>query len=355
MAFIDRVLRPPAYGWTDADGGLSKPTARELFREWFSRLNFVRDRKNWQAFSMLVFTGSLVPFLLAFLFFHFSWSLVVVGFFYSMVAMGSYGTIWLHRFGTHGAYRFESKLWRFITRNLVIRICPDEIYLVSHHVHHAKSDQPGDPYNPHAGALYCFLADVNHQPIATDLSREDYARVVRMLERTGEPHHSYEEYLRWGTAEKPLRTYLAFVGNWAFWYAFFFLLGGHALATAIFGSALFWAVGIRTFNYGAHGSGKDRRREGVDFNRQDMSVNQLWSGMVAGEWHNNHHLFPLSASNNFLWYQLDIPFLYIRFLRRIGAVSHVRDQKPTFLRRYLRPYREAKEAAATEAALGSAE
>ena len=137
-------------------------------------------------------------FFIAFCLYHFSWPLVVAGFVYSMVAMGSYGTVWLHRYGTHGAYEFKSKLWRLITRNLVIRTVPDEIYIISHHVHHAKSEQPGDPYNPFGGALYCFLADTNHQPIATDLTRQEYetaekqlAQVVRIM-----PHHRSAHWAR---------------------------------------------------------------------------------------------------------------------------------------------------------------
>lgn len=350
MTFFDRVLRRPAYGWTTDDGELSKPTPRELFEELFARLNVFRSRKNWQAASMWVFTLGLAPFFLAFVIHHFSWPLVVAGFFYSMVGMGSYGTVWLHRFGTHGTYRFKSKVWRFITRNLVIRVCPDEIYVISHHVHHAKSEEPGDPYNPLAGALYCFLADTNHQPIATDLSEKDYARVCALLVDTGVPLHTYEEYLKWGTAEKPLYTYVTFALNWAFWYGAFYLIGGHALATALFGSAIVWAIGIRTFNYGAHGGGKDKRRDGVDFHKKDLSINQLWPGFVAGEWHNNHHLFPSSARNGFLPYQLDLPFLYIRFLKAMGAVTHVKDHTKIFLERHYQPYLERVRAAAEEAA-----
>lgn len=347
MAFLDRVLREPSYGWRTSDGDLSKPGARQLLGEWLARVNVFRSRKNWQSFSMWLFTASLAPFFVAFVWLHFSWPLVLAGFLYSMVLMGSYGTVWLHRHGTHGAFRFKSRFWRFVTKNLVIRVCPDEIYIVSHHVHHAKSEEPGDPYNPGGGALYCFLADTNHQPIATDLDEEDYARVCRLLDRTGEPHHTYEEYRRWGTAEKPLRTYVSFFGNWLFWYGVFFLLGGHALATALFGSAIVWAIGIRTFNFGAHGGGHDRRREGVDFHDKDLSINQLWPGYVAGEWHNNHHLFPTSARNGFLPHQLDLPYLYIRFLARIGAVTHVRDHTQRFMERHYLPYRErrAREAA----------
>jgi len=345
MAFFDKVLRRPAYGWKTDDGELAVPTSAELFGEFLSRINVFRTRKNWLPFSLWIFTGGLAPFFLAFVFYHFSWPLVAIGFVYSMVLMGSYGTVWLHRFGTHGAFRFKSKLWRFVTRNLVIRVCPDEIYIISHHVHHLKSEEPGDPYNPKAGGLYCFLADTNHQPIATDLSEDEYKRVTRLLERCGEPLHTYEEYQRWGSAARPLRTMLSFAGNWAFWYGAFFMMGGHALATAIFGSAIVWAIGIRTFNYGAHGGGKDKRRDGIDFHRKDMSINQFWPGFVAGEWHNNHHLFPASARNGFLPYQLDLPYYYIWFLEKIGAVTNVRNQTDIFLEQHYRPYVEKMNAA----------
>ncbi|RLB49032.1 MAG: acyl-CoA desaturase [Deltaproteobacteria bacterium] len=349
MPFLDRVLRPPSYGWRTPEGELSVPTKRQLVGELFSRVNIFESRKNWPAFTSWFFTVSLAPVFVIFFYYHFSWPLAVAGFFYSMVGMGSYGTVWLHRYGTHGAYEFKSRFWRLVTRNLVIRVVPDEIYIISHHVHHAKSEKPGDPYNAEAGGLYCFLADTNHQPIARDLSRGDYDRVCRLMSRTGTPLHTYEQYLKWGTAEKPLRTIIDFLGNWAFWYGVFFLIGGHALATALFASAIMWAVGIRTFNYGAHGSGKDKQRDGVDFFRGDHSINQLWPGFVAGEWHNNHHLFGTSARNGFLWYQLDLPYLYIRFLKLIGAAHKVRNHTSIFFERHYLPY-----VARTKAAKSSA-
>ncbi len=355
MSFLDRVLRPPSYGWQNADGELSVPTSRQLIAEYFSRINVFASRKHWQALTNWVFTLSLAPFFIAFFGWHFSWPLVVAGFFYSMVGMGSYGTIWLHRYGTHGAYKFKAgiwgRLWRLISRNLVIRIVPDEIYIISHHVHHAKSDKPGDPYNAAAGGLYCFLADTNHQPIAHDLSEAEYDRVCRLMANTGTPLHSYEQYKVWGTAEKPLRTYIDFILNWAFWYGAFYLIGGHALATALFGAAIVWGFGIRTFNYGAHGGGKgkEKQRDGVDFSRDNTSINQLWPGFVAGEWHNNHHLFGTSARSGFLPYQLDLPWLYISFMKLLGAVTNVRDNKEQFYERHYRPYL-ARLAAEREAA-----
>ena len=56
MAFLDRVLDPPSYGF-ERDGKLYVPTHREILREFFKRLNVFRDRKNWLPF--LGWTASL--------------------------------------------------------------------------------------------------------------------------------------------------------------------------------------------------------------------------------------------------------------------------------------------------------
>ena len=340
MAFINRVLDPPSYGWE------SKPDAKQLLRECLSRCNIFASRKNWLPFTNWFWTMGLAPFVAIFFAKYFSFPLLVVGFLYGMVLMGSYGTIWLHRYGTHRAYTFSHPIFRFITRNLVIKVVPEEIYIISHQVHHVRSEQTGDPYNAKRGGLYCFLADTNHQPIAKDLSEQDYAKATKLVRHTGMRLNSYAEYQRWGSIADPLRTTVHFALNWAFWYAAFWLLGGHALACAIFGGAHIWAVGIRTFNFAGHGNGEDRRKPGIDFCQTDHSINQIWPGYVAGEWHNNHHLYAGSARTGFLPWQIDIPWYYIRALAAIGAVNWYRDKKPDFLRDHYLPYLEQTKSAA---------
>jgi stearoyl-CoA desaturase (delta-9 desaturase) len=221
-----------------------------------------------------------------------------------------------------------------VVANLTPQVIINELYTVSHHVHHARTEKPGDPYNAHAGFLYCFLADSNHQPIARDLDEGDYARLQRLVAHTGVKTNSYAQYKRWGSLARPLRTTLGIILNWAFWYGAFFLIGGHALATTIFGATVVWAIGIRTFNYDGHGQGKDKRKDGVDFNRRDLSINQIWPGYVAGEWHNNHHLFPRSARTGFLPWQVDGAWLFIRLLEKLGLVHHVVNDKKRFLALY---------------------
>jgi len=342
MAFIDIVLEPPSYGWQDEQGKLIVPTKRQILAESFRRMNIFKSKKNWLSFTGWFWVLCLVPFFFGFFFFFFSWPLLLCGFLYGMVIMGTHGTIWYHRYCTHKAYTFRNSFWRFITKYLVIKVVPEEIYVVSHHVHHSKSDKPGDPYNANAGFLYCFLADTNHQPIARNLSEPMYDRAVHLMDDTGTHCNTYAEYQKWGSIVHPIRSFLIWILNWSFWYGIFFLVGGHAFAFALFAGAAVWAVGVRTFNYEGHGKGKDKRKDGVDYNREDMSINQAWPGYVAGEWHNNHHMFPASARSGFLWHQLDLAWCYIYLLHKLGGVSKYHDAKKLFQAKVHAPVQKMK-------------
>ena len=338
MAILDYVLEPPSYGWADERGKLIKPNHATLFKEYFSRVNIFKTRKNWLAFTSWFWALALIPFLLIFIFKYFSFPLLLLGFVYSMILMGSHGTVWYHRFGTHNAFKFRNNFWRTITKNLVIKVIPDEIYIVSHHVHHFKPDQPGDPYNTTVSWLYCFLADANHQMIRRDLNEKDYKTATGFLKHTGVPINSYEGYKRWGSISQPFYVWLNWFLNWSFWGVTFYLTGGWPLVCTLFGAAHVWAIGIRTFNYEGHGKGKDQRKRGVDFNWEDYSINQLWPGFVAGEWHNNHHLYPHSAQAGFKSHQVDLPWYYIKFLHWLGGIKSFHNNKKDFIKDHYEPY-----------------
>ena len=339
MCLLQSVLERPHYGFTDANGGFTRPTQSQILKEFFSRLNFVKDKRNWLVSVSWLAAFLFVPFFVLFFLKYFTWKLFFLGLFYSMVLMGTHGTIYLHRYGTHRAFRFSSPLWLQIARNLVIKVIPEEIYVVSHHVHHKYSEGPWDPYNVNGGWLYCFLADANHQAVSRSLSENDYIRVARMVEHTGVKTNSYSQYKRWGSIAHPVRTLLHYILNWSLHYAFFYWIGGTPLAVAIFGMAGVWAFGVRTFNYDGHGRGVDKRKDGIDFNRKDRSINQLWPGYVAGEWHNNHHLHPNSARSGYLPYQFDGAWEIIRMWHKLGIVASYRNDKAEFLKRYYLPYR----------------
>lgn len=340
MAFIDNILQAPSYKWADKDGNLVKPSLRQLWSEAFARTNIFKTKKNWIPFINWALAVAMLPFLHLFLFYYFSWPLVAVAVVYAMIIMSTHGTIWFHRYSTHRAYTFTNPVWRFITQNLVIRTFPEEVYVVSHHVHHLKSDKPGDPYNSHAGIMYCMLSDVNHQPIAKDLSESDYKKVSHFISHTGVVMNSYEQYLKWGSIAHPFYTVALLLINWTFWFTMLALIAGPGLPCALFSGALFWYVLVRAFNYTGHGGGKKKHVDGVDFDRSNLSINQARPGLFSGEWHNNHHMYPESARAGFLKYQLDLAWIYIYWMHKIGAVSKYNDSKNEFLERFadkLRP------------------
>jgi fatty-acid desaturase len=340
MAFIDYVLQVPAYGWENENGELIKPTVKQLYKEAFSRINIFKDKRNWISLISWLMAVCMLPAVYLFIFEYFSIWYLCLAIFYGMVIMSTHGTVWFHRYCTHKAFTFSHPVWRFITQNLVLRTFPEEMYVVSHHVHHVKVEEPGDPYNAHAGLMYCMLSDVNHHSIAKDLSEEDYGKATKFLSNSGVQINSFKQYQQWGSIGTPLYTVMLWVMNWSFWFGAFYLIGGPGLACALFGGALFWFILVRAFNYTGHGSGKAKHVDGVDFDRSNLSINQTRPGLFSGEWHNNHHLYPGSARAGFLPNQTDLAWLYIKGLYKIGAVASYRDSKPLFLKNQLAKYQE---------------
>ncbi|WP_126973521.1 fatty acid desaturase [Gynurincola endophyticus] len=334
MAFIDHILQEPSYGWTTPEGTLKVPTKGQLWKEAFSRINIFRCKKNWISLMSWLMVLCMVPFLYLFIFHHFSWLLLIVLIAYSLIYMGTHGTIWFHRFCTHRAYKFSNPAWRVITQNLAIKTFPEEIYVVSHHVHHAKSDMPGDPYNPGGGFLYCMLSDVNHQSINKNLDERDYTKASRLMQHTGIVSNSYTQYKRWGSITHPGYATLLWLLNWGFWFAILYMIGGMAMVSAIFTAAMMWFILVRAFNYTGHGKGEAKHIDGIDFDRSNLSINQTRPGLFTGEWHNNHHLYPGSARAGFLPYQLDLAWIYIFCMHKIGIVSSYHDSKKEFMRKY---------------------
>ena len=111
------------------------------------------------------------------------------------------------------------------------------------------------------------------------------------------------------------------------------------MACTLFGAAGFWGIGVRTFNYEGHGKGDDKKKVGTDYNLKDNSINQLWPGIVAGEWHNNHHLYPKSARSGFKPHQIDLAWYYIKVMHTLGAVKQYKDFKKQF---YIQHYLPSK-------------
>jgi stearoyl-CoA desaturase (delta-9 desaturase) len=180
-----------------------------------------------------------------------------------------------------------------------------------------------------------MLAEFNHQRVSPDMSEETHKKVQHFMKHTGVKLNTYKQYKKWGSMAHPLYTVAVWALNWTFWFSLLYFIGGPGLTCAIFSATMLWFAGIRAFNFTGHGGGKEKHRDGVDFDRSNLSINQTRPGLFAGEWHNNHHLYPGSARCGFLNGQLDLAWIYIFSLRKLGMVSWYRDSKKEFLKRYV--------------------
>lgn len=73
-------------------------------------------------------------------------------------------------------------------------------------------------------------------------------------------------------------------------------------------------------NSATHIFGKKR------FATNDESRNSWWVALLTfGEgWHNNHHRWPLSARQGMYWWEFDLTYLMLRFLKMIGVIWDIK-------------------------------
>ena len=228
-------------------------------------------------------------------------------------------TVGYHRLLTHRSFQTTPVMRGVLAAFGAAAIEGPPIEWVSNHrMHHAFSDQDGDPHSPHVGRgagwrgavrglLHAHLGWLFTSDFA---SEERYApdlladRAVRFVDRT---------FLLWVLVGLlvPFAAGLAVTGT---------LTGGL--------TALLWGGAVRVFllhhvtfsiNSLCHFFGRRR------FATEDQSRNLLWLAPLSmGEsWHNNHHAFPTSAAHGMRWWEIDLSALVIRGLRAAGLAWDV--------------------------------
>jgi stearoyl-CoA desaturase (delta-9 desaturase) len=238
---------------------------------------------------------------------------------YVLCAFGT--TIGFHRYFTHRGFETGAAL----KATLGILGCmtmqgPIVQWVTDHRKHHALSDREGDPHSPHVGhgdGAWSVVRGFVHAHVGwmfSNLGLEDtraYGRdllddpVVRATDRL---------YLVW--------VALGLVVPFAVGYA----VGG-TLEAGLAG--LVWGGLVRIFAY-QHATFSVNsichlfgRR---DFRSRDESRNNWVVALfVLGEgWHNNHHAFPSSARHGLERWQVDVSWIVIRALERLGLAWNVR-------------------------------
>lgn len=188
-------------------------------------------------------------------------------------------------------------------------------WCANHRKHHAFSDQVGDPHSPNDGPWWAHMfwlafstdggdSQAYFKKWVPDLMKDPY---LVFLEKAFLPIH-----IAFGAA-------VTFAG---------YLVGGSSLAV----SWLVYAVCLRMVlvlhttwfvNSASHMFGYR------NYETRDQSRNLWWVAIIAyGEgWHNNHHALPRLAQHGHKWWEFDMTYMVIRFLRLVGLATDIVDLK----------------------------
>ena len=325
-------LCEPTYGYTRDGVTPYRPMVKEVLLEMLDTIDFIRRPRrglnaalfvaHWATFACLVLFFARYLTLGTFMF----WFVSVI-----FLCNGPH-TLWYHRYCAHRPFEFSHPRYTKLFLWLNPLYTPEEHYAIAHRQHHRFQEQVGDPYGPHIGWLGSYVAIDSIQKLNVDISEARYAQLAKSVSHIGFKISTYEQFRRTGTVENLghylLRTLVAQTA----WCSFAYALGGIPYVVTWYGATFMLWFLLRDFGWRGH-RGKSKV-PGWEFDVHSAATNQRFYGYVASEWHDNHHLYPSSANLAFLPSQIDISFLLIRVLKKIGWVRVYNDAKPKFDERF---------------------
>lgn len=220
-----------------------------------------------------------------------------------------------HRYFSHRAFRttrITQFLFAVIAAGAVQR---GPLWWASHHrEHHVNADSERDEHSPRQHGYFWshtgwFLSQHN---FTTRINKiQDFARYpeLRFLDRFDIviPALLALNMFALGETINYFRPGLGTDG-WQM------LVWGFVISTVVMYHITF------AINSIAHCSGHRR------FNTRDDSRNNFLLALLTfGEgWHNNHHFYPVSARQGFVWWEIDITYYILRLLQNIGLIWDLR-------------------------------
>jgi len=240
--------------------------------------------------------------------FMFSWQALVAAVVLWWISASLGVGMGFHRLLTHRGYKTPKLVEYFITFCGLLALEGGAInWVVTHRIHHAHTDAPGDPHTPREGGWWAHIGWML-KGTAQSHDKETMARYAPDMVK--DRFHVLANDYYWVPIIL-LAIGLLALGGWPFvlWAVFF-------RVTFNFHST--WLVNSATHMWG-------RRR----FATRDDSTNNWWVALLTfGEgWHNNHHAFPTAARHGLAWYEIDLNWWGIRtlqFLRLAKSVKLVR-------------------------------
>ena len=234
-----------------------------------------------------------------------TWKAVAVSLVLAWVA-GSLGIgMGFHRLLTHRGYKTPKFMEYLMTICGTLTLEGGQIdWVVTHRIHHAHTDAPGDPHTPRDGGWWAHMGWIL-RGTAQQHPEEVMMRYAPDLMK--DPFHVLLNKVYW-IPQVALGVALLAFGGWSMLFCGIFLrvvIGLHAT----------WFVNSATHMWGT-------RR----FDSADDSRNSWWVALLTwGEgWHNNHHAHPRAARHGLTWYEIDFNWYGIRALQLLGLAKDIK-------------------------------
>ena len=180
-----------------------------------------------------------------------------------------------------------------------------------HRLHHQHADSPGDPHSSPRGFWWShlgwFLTRAGFRtPLhrVRDLARYPELRWLNRFDLVAPVGYALAMYLVGTALSGPYPE----TNGWQM------LVWGYVISTVALMHATF-CVNSLSHRFG-------RRR----FDTRDLSRNNGWLAFATlGEgWHNNHHRHASSARLGFYWWELDLGYLGLKAMEKLGLVRNLK-------------------------------
>ena len=274
---------------------------RDLETQYFDPDNLRLKSISWPNFLaiLLIHVGALAaPFF-------FSWQglAAMLGLYWFTGCVGV--TLCYHRMLTHRGFRLHpvARTIAHLAGALSMQGKPLE-WAMSHRIHHARSDQPGDPHSPLDVAWWSHFVWLLFS--RSDSTRKILAaKYIPDLAKDGVCVFFDRTYLVWNVV---LAAALFYLGGLSCF------LWGFCLRTALV-YHMTWLINSATHIWGYR-----------NYETTDCSRNLWWVALLTfGEgWHNNHHAQPVSAYHGHRWWEIDSTGWVISACRLLGLATQVR-------------------------------
>lgn len=241
------------------------------------------------------------------------WAIAATVLMYSATMFGI--TVGFHRYLAHRSFECARPFkWAMTAFGCMAAQGPPLFWVAVHRLHHQHADGNDDPHSPAASSgRFGSLAALWHAHVGwmlEPIELPSYARLLPDVMRDRDVVRIGQLYIFWvvlGLIGPGLCLFAASGSGPLFIEGILFagLLRASLVHHAI------WAVNSIGHRVGSRPHATN-----------DASGNLAWLALptFGAAWHNNHHAFPWSAREGLLWWQVDLNYLVLKTLSRLGVV-----------------------------------